>query len=57
MCKKEIDKLDIQIKVFGKEVSSKKSDSEKFLQEIGILTKQGKISKNYQQLCTQPDQA
>lgn len=56
MCKKDIDKLDTQIKDFGKKVSSRKSYSEKFLQEIGVLTKEGKISKNYQQLCTQPEQ-
>lgn len=55
MSKKEIDKLDAQIKAYGQKVSSSKKKSESFLVEIGVINKDGKISKHYQNLCTQQE--
>ncbi|NLU40488.1 MAG: hypothetical protein GXX78_16545 [Bacteroidales bacterium] len=55
MSKKEIDKLEAQIKAYGQKVSSSKKKSESFLVEIGVINKDGKISKHYQNLCTQQE--
>jgi|GEM_PF-1662330 hypothetical protein len=41
---------------FNKKVSSSKTASRKFLRDMGVLTKSGKVSKSYQSLSTQPSQ-
>lgn len=56
MSKKEIEQIDKQLKSYGKKVASSKKLSEEFLYDIGVTTKNGKVSKHYKNLCIQEDQ-
>jgi hypothetical protein len=56
MSKTELEILEAKIKAFGIKVSSSKKKSEEFLYKIGVTTKNGNLSKNYKNLCTQQDQ-
>ncbi len=42
---------------YKNKVTENKKESSKFLKEIGILTKKGKVKKEYQDICIQQDQA
>ena len=52
MCKTEIEKLNNDLKAYGKRVTSNKENSERFLQRIGVTTKSGNFSRGFQNLCT-----
>lgn len=53
MCKREIKEFDAKLKAYGKQVTSSKESSEEFLQKIGVLTKNGDLTRHYKNLCTQ----
>lgn len=56
MCSKEIEKFDAKLKAYGKKVASSKEKSQDFLYKIGVTTKNGNLTKNYKNLCTQQNQ-
>jgi hypothetical protein len=56
MCNKEIEKLDLRLKAYGKKIASSKQKSEEFLYKIGVTTKKGELTERYKDLCTQPNQ-
>ena len=39
MCKTELEKLESDLKAYGKQVTSNKKNSEEFLQKIGVTTR------------------
>lgn len=52
MCKTELEKLESDLKAYGKHVTSNKKNSEDFLKRIGITTSRGNLSRDFQELCT-----
>ena len=53
MDKKEQEKYLKEFKEFGKELIKSKEKAEKFLQDAGIHTQQGKLTKRYRAPVTQ----
>lgn len=46
-----------KIDLYKVKVTENKEEASKFLKNIGIFTKKGKIKKEYQDICIQLDQA
>lgn len=54
MSDREFDDFRKKLKDYGTEVTKTKESSQKFLKEIGVITKSGNIKASYKNLCTQP---
>lgn len=57
MTDKYIKKLVSKVERHGVEVSKDEKKSKTFLKKAGIITKTGKVTKNYRHLCIRPGQA
>jgi hypothetical protein len=51
MTHEEIEDLKEKIEKYEKKVTKSKKASRSFLVELGIFTKSGKLTKNYENLC------
>lgn len=55
MCKKELKEFEKSLRDYCEEMTTSKEKSEEFLQRIGVITSNGKLSRNYSGLCTQQE--
>ncbi len=51
MCKTDVRKLERDLKDYGRQVTSNKKNSEDFLRRIGVTTKNGNFSRDFQKIC------
>ena len=56
MTTQERENLKKALKTYKKRVTSSKKASRNFLIELGVFTKNGKVRKEYKNLCIPPDQ-
>ena len=52
MSDKEIESIALSIRKSGKKMAKDKAKTESFLKKIGILTKNGNVSRAYKEICT-----
>jgi len=57
MTQKEFEKRKRAIEDYRKEVVSSKSHSRRFLKKFGVVTKKGKLTKEFKALCIQQEAA
>lgn len=56
MTQEEKEKLKNALKAYKREVTASKEASRKFLVELGLFTKKGKVRKGYKDICIPPVQ-
>lgn len=56
MSDKEIEFVALSIKKNGRKIAKDKAKTESFLKKLGILTKNGNVSRAYKEICTPIDQ-